>query len=463
VNQWPLPAEISTKDRLSAIIEHTSTGKRMRRIIAFFSLALTAAGCAFLGLAHQDGRVSASSCQTLCTPIKHIVIIVKENHSFDNLFGLYPGANGATMADRGGAMVPMLITPDHLQEDLPHDLNQTLAAVDNGKMDDFYLQSGAFQNGDDVADSEYSQSDIPNYYAYAKHFGLADDFFSSMIGGSFTNHLELISGQTFGAIDLPGHPFHVATNWGCDAQSSTVRAVVNGVVTRTSPCFTGTTWADETTAAGLSWKYYASPPGTAGYKWLAFDAIRNIRDSAQWASDALNNDQFIPNVKEGKLPNLSWLTADALQSEHPPAGECYGENWTVAHINAIMRSPLWSSTAIIVTWDDFGGFYDHVPPPSLDPYTLGPRVPLLLISPYTRPGIIYHKQMDFRSIGPFVESVLGLPHTANYPRPTGEGNLVDMLNFNQKPIKPLILKQQVGCTPGLGGGSYARLKNNTWW
>jgi phospholipase C len=437
------------------------TGSMRRPIIAcLFALGIAAvAGSQWYGSHGIAAR--ASSCTVLCGPIKHIVIIVRENHSFDNLFGLYPGANGATMADAGGKMVPMSIAPDHLQHDMYHGLKQAIDSLDGGKMDKFYDEPYAVQNGENTADSEYTQAEIPNYWAYARHFGLADDFFSGMAGGSYPNHLILVAGQTFGVIDIPGHPLKVPSNWGCDGSDTYVRAKVNGPVTRIFPCLNGQTLADEAEEAGASWKYYAAPFGSHGYIWSTLDAIQHIRDSTLWSSDVVNENSFDSDVAAGKLPNLSWLTSPVAESEHPPASECYGENWTTNRINAIMKSPLWSSTAILITWDDYGGFYDHVPPPVVNPYMLGPRVPLLVISPYARPGTVYHGQIDFRSVGPFVEKTLGLPQTAKYVRPT-TGSIASMLNYKQKPLKPLILPDQTGCSlGGPGGTTYAKLFQHT--
>jgi phospholipase C len=145
-------------------------------------------------------------------------------------------------------------------------------------------------------------------------------------------------------------------------------------------------------------------------------------------------------VAAGKLPALSWLVPYHLYSDHPDESMCIGQDWTVSHINAVMKSPLWASTAIILTWDDYGGFFDHVFPPSIGPAELGPRVPMLLISPYTRPGLIFYDQLDFRSVIKFVEDQFHLPELMTYDRTIN--SLDDMLDFKQKPLPPVILKTQ---------------------
>jgi hypothetical protein len=208
-----------------------------------------------------------------------------------------------------------------------------------------------------------------------------------------------------------------------------------GQITNQYPCFDVTTLADNLQAAGVSWAYYGPPEGSNGYVWVALDAINHIRNSTTWTTNVFSDTQFISDVKAGKLPAVSWLVTGL--SEHPPASACSGENWTVQQINAIMKSPLWSSTAIFVTWDDFGGFYDHVPPPPEDTYGLGMRVPLLIISPYARSGYISHTQYELSSVLKFIEEDFGLPPLTS--RDAGANDTTDSFNFTQTALSPLLL------------------------
>ena len=186
---------------------------------------------------------------------------------------------------------------------------------------------------------------------------------------------------------------------------------------------------------------YASPPGTFGYLWNTLDAFRHVRYSRQWGTNVSGPQGFYRDVRTNKLPAISWVTPNLQGSDHPPESICAGENWTVEHINAIVKSSLWSHTVIILTWDDFGGFYDHVPPPSETPYVyghrLGPRVPLLVISPWSRPHLIYSKELDFRSIIKFVENQFHLPHLAHFDRHVK--SVSAMLDTSQSPLPPLRL------------------------
>jgi phospholipase C len=399
-------------------------------------------------IAHALHRVGART-DTSTSPIKHIVILVKENHSFDNILGQMAGVDGSRTANVFGNTVPLTTTPDMLQHDIIHSGPQSLKAVDHGKMNGFSKEGWAIQNNVDVADSQYTQAQIPLYYSYASTYAVADHFFSTFLGGSFTNHLILISGQSGHTIDNP-HRKSGPKAWGCDSTKTTlVPVLIHGSVKRIYPCFNMQTLADEANAVHMPWKYYAAPKGVLGYIWSSFDAIRHIRESAQWGTNVVNNTQFVEDAATNKLPPLSWLTPDFVDSEHPPASECVGENWTVREINAVMNSPEWNSTAIILTWDDYGGFYDHVAPPKESLYSLGPRVPFIVISPYSRTGYVSHKQYDFRSVDKFVESTFSLPRKAKYSRKVN--SIANMFDFDQTPLAPRPL-QPLRCPPATTGG-----------
>lgn len=410
----------------------------MRRSRLAILLALLAAAAGGAAIAAGAGSASASPA------IKHIVIIVKENRSFDNIFGLYPGADGASMAREGSRLIRMKPTPDSLWADVGHGNVSTANAMAGGEMNGFWRLVGAFQHRKDIADSEFNRRGVPVYYAYADRFGLADRFFSTVATSSFPNHMVLVSGRSMGTLDNPvvtrTKRWKQPNSWGCDAQAGTTVAVWWSS-TRIRPCFSSKTIVDEANAAGVSWKYYASPlTGTLGYLWNSLTSFRQIRFSRQWGANISTQAGFSRDVATGRLPAISWLTPDLKTSDHPPESMCVGENWTVDQINKVMASPLWKSTAIILTWDDYGGFYDHVAPPNQGHYMLGPRVPLLVISPYARPHLIYSRTMDFRSILTFVERQFKLPHLAKFDRAVN--GVGPMLNLRQAPLPPLPLRHQ---------------------
>lgn len=372
--------------------------------------------------------------------IKHIVFIVKENRSFDNYFGTFPGADGATTGKTSkGKTVTLGQTPDITPHDLGHTWFDAHTAVDSGKMDQFDLVTFG---SDLLPYTQMHQKDIPNYFAYAHQFVLADRMFSSLEGPSFPNHLYGMAAQSGGAIgNLNG-----ATNgaWGCDSDDTATVSVMdgNGNITQKYPCFDFQTIVDSLQSAGVSWKYYAPGFGQAGYNWSALDAIKHIRKGSLWNTNVVPETQFAQDAQNGNLPSVSWVIS-GLTSEHPPDSTCLGENWSVQQINAIMQGPDWASTAIFVTWDDFGGFYDHVPPPNVDQFGFGPRVPLLIISPYAKQGFISHTQYEFSSFLKLIENRFSLQ--ALTARDAAANDMTDSFNFNQSPQAPLILTPRPIC------------------
>lgn len=387
------------------------------------------------------------STPTRPDPIQHIVILVKENRSFDNYFGTFPGADGTrTGKTSDGQTVPLLHTPDHTLIDINHAGDAAKVAVNGGKMNGFDKLQGAIQDGQDIALSQLSESDIPNYWAYARTFTLDDHFFSTINGPSFPNHLVTIAGTSNNTDDNPIlNTYH---SWGCDAGQYTKVDAVNpqtGQHYFVKPCFDINTLPDELQKAGVSWKYYAPGQYQSGYIWSSLNSIKHIRESSLWQTNVPDTTQFLKDVKAGTLPQVSWLVMNEGVSEHSPHSACAGENWTVTQLNALMKSPLWSSTAVFLTWDDFGGFYDHVAPPRHDYISYGPRVPTLVISPYARAHSVDHAAYDFGSIVRYVEDKFNLPRMAEYD--TAATSIAGSLDTTQQPIPPLVLQTRT-CPPG---------------
>ena len=399
-----------------------------------YPLVLTGTSGALMHTADLGLTVTTPSGPPGFSNIQHIVFIIKENHTFDSYFGTFPGANGATTGKlHTGEVIPLMHLPDPPPHDICHDWFSAHTAIDGGIMDGFDL---ICDDSDLLSYSQFNQADIPNYWSYATTFVLSDNMFSSLAGPSFPNHLYTIAAQSGGAIQVP-----VASTWGCDANPGGTVAVMNssGQITSQFPCFDFQTLADSLQAAGITWKYYAPGYKEPGYIWSALDAIKHIRMGPLWATNVVPDTQFVTDAAGGNLPAVSWVVTGA-GSEHPTADVCKGENWTVQQVNAIMQGPNWNSTAIFITWDDFGGFYDHVPPPTLDIYGLGPRVPLLIISPYALAGHISHTQYEFSSFLRFVELRFGL--TPLTSRDTAANDMTDSFNFLQTPLAPLVLTQR---------------------
>jgi phospholipase C len=374
--------------------------------------------------------------------IEHVVFIVKENRTFDNYFGTFPGADGATSGKIStGEVIPLRHAPDMTPRDIDHSYQAAVEAIDGGAMDRFDLIKGGNVNGDFLAYSQYYESDIPNYFAYARNFVLADAFFSSLEGPSFPNHLYTVGAQSGRAINNPSSPtIKNIGRWGCDspADSKVQTLEEPGEFGSVYPCFDFDTLADRLEEEGLSWKYYAPGQDKSGYIWSALDAIRHIRLTSLWQQHVVATEQFVQDAQSGQLPTVSWLVVGSGLSEHPPASVCLGENWTVEQLNAVMSGPDWNSTVVFLTWDDFGGFYDHVAPPVVDNFGFGPRVPLLIVSPWAKRGHISHTTLEFSSVLKFIEERFDLD--ALTERDQDANDLIDSFDFDHRPREPLLLQ-----------------------
>ena len=203
-----------------------------------------------------------------------------------------------------------------------------------------------------------------------------------------------------------------------------------GGITKQSPCFDFKTLPDVLEDAGISWKYYGEGGGI-------LSTIRHIADGPLFQERIARPSQFLTDAANNELPDVSWVLPPAGASEHPPESSCQGENWTVKTLNALMKSPAWKSTVVFIAWDAFGGFYDHLPPPQVDRFGLGMRAPLIIISPYSKPGYVSHTVYEQSSVLKFVERRYHLqPLTA---RDAAASDMLDSFDFSQPPQDPLIL------------------------
>jgi phospholipase C len=391
-------------------------------------------------------------------PIKHVVVIIKENHTFDNYFGTFPGAEGTTTCKRSdGGVFPCPQARDYLTLGVTHDLGHSHSAglVDwnGGKMDGWDLPGSSSDQPDDLAYAQYHEDDIPNYWKYARTFTLADHFFSQDIGPSFPGHLAALAAQSAWAHSNPDNPPY----WGCEEPSAkiTVQDQATCGDIQVQPCFDIPTIPD-VLPPNVDWKFYGSNFYVASQVWTMFRAVKSIRYGNGWARVVKESDDqlgFMADIDNKTLPAVSFLVNQDLADEHPGFGSvCVGENWTVARINKLMQSDYWKDTAILFTMDDFGGWYDHVPPPRQDgcnkaaPYGLGFRLPLLVISPYAKPGFIFKEQAEHASIARFIEKVFGstktLHDTDTNAFDATANDLLNAFDFDQKPLPPLVLSQR---------------------
>ena len=366
--------------------------------------------------------------------IKHVVIIFQENRSFDNLFSGFPGADAASSGISNGQAIPLQPVPFEQPGDLDHTHPGWWADWDGGKNDGF-AHVGNFP----IPNMPYAyvpRNETKQYWDLASQYVLADRMFQSNTGPSFVAHQYLIAGQSEDADEVPSN---AGSAWGCDSPPDATVAVVgpNGTdLPGPFPCFDYQTIGDLLDAAHVSWKYYApsATGGDIGYIWSAYDAVRHIRFGPDWAGDVISPEtQVLSDIENGKVAQVSWVIPSWANSDHAGNLSTTGPDWVASIVNAIGTSQYWDDTAVFIAWDDWGGWYDHVPPPQLDEMGLGFRVPLIVVSPYARHGYISHRQHEFASILHFTEDAFGLPSLGT--RDAISDDLLDCFDFSQ-PAQP---------------------------
>ncbi|MBF6594127.1 MAG: alkaline phosphatase family protein [Thermaceae bacterium] len=443
------------------------------------------------------GRPASSQALEGIHKIQHVVIIMQENRSFDSYFGTFPGADGISMKDgiptvcvpdpASGVCVRPYHDPSDLNRGGPHGQKAAIADVDGGKMDGFIAQAEAgqrlrCQGRNDPSCSQPGQTnvmgyhdgrEIPNYWAYAKAFVLQDHMFEPNASWSLPEHLFLVSewAARCQSADNPQSCINALQNpFIPDRVLGGRAAVVPPGGRLINPMYA---WTDLTYLLNknqVSWKYYVAPgtepdceddsettcvqkkqnAGTPGI-WNPLPWFTTVQQDHQ-VQNIQDLSHFYADAKSGRLPAVSWIAPSGKESEHPPALVSVGQRYVTSLINAIMQSPDWNSTAIFLSWDDWGGFYDHVVPPQVDQNGYGLRVPGLVISPYAKKGFIDHQVLSHDAYAKFIEDDFlngsrldpktdGRPD----PRPTVReslpqlGDLQADFDFNQPPQPPLVL------------------------
>jgi phospholipase C len=382
------------------------------------------------------GASSASSDAT--SKIKHIVIIVQENRTVDNLFNGLKGADTVNFGfDHLGHRVPFHIVKFESAGGPCHSHTCWVTTYDGGKLDGWDLVNPKGSKRDfDYARVEPSETKL--YFAMAQKYAFADRMFQSNSGPSYPAHQYLIAGRSQLVDENPVLSQKSAFTWGCDSPAGTTTLVLgpDGEDHRGPfPCFDYASLADTMDANGVTWRYYATALGQPGAIWSAFDAINHIRFGPDWSTDVVSPEtKVLADLAAGNLADVTWVTPNRANSDHPGNGGMNnGPEWVASVVNAVGESQFWNSTTIFITWDDWGGWYDHVKPERLDAMGLGYRVPLVVISPYARLGYVSHVEHEFGSIMKFTEKTFNLPSLGNIDARADD--LSDCFDFSQPPTR----------------------------
>ncbi|MEU4569482.1 alkaline phosphatase family protein [Micromonospora sp. NPDC023956] len=366
------------------------------------------------------------------TPIRHFVYLMQENHTFDNYFGTRPGVDGipegVCMPVKRGQPEPC-VEPFHIGDrgaiDLDHSAEAFRTQYNGGKMDGFV--EGVSKQGKDgtMAMAYYDDREMPYYWNVADEYVIFDRFFSSSNSGSIRNHM-----------------FRVTGGPGAYGEAETIPTTGWGDIP---------TIFDRLEEAGVSWKFYVQnydPTITfrtriaeeeidrgAQVIWVPLLAYARYIDDPKLSSKIVDLDEYYEDAAKGELPAVAFV-APAGNSEHPPGNIRAGQTLVRSLLTQLMRSPAWESSAFFWSYDDWGGWYDHVTPPQVDKYGYGFRVPALMVSPYARRGHVESTTLDFASVLKFIQANWGLPALADRDRKAA--NFLGAFDF-ESPPRPAVL------------------------
>jgi phospholipase C len=427
---------------------------RAALFIALFCFLNACSGGSQLPLPYMHSDVALRAlASTGAGKIDHIIYIVQENRSFDNLFQGYPGANTKSFGKNSkGQTIQLQPVSLKVQYVIDHSATAMFEACNgtgslpgtNCRMDGFDLE-GSFNGPNNPQYVYVPHKDSKPYFDMAHEWVVADNMFQSQLDESFVAHQYIIAAQAASAVDLPNGP------WGCTGSKYDTVATITASRNQYGPpelaCFNYQTLGDELDKAKLTWRFYASAYGSqssgTGAVWSSYQAVKHIYRGRDWTKDVISpNWKFITDVRAGKLANFTWITPVCDDSDHVNCPGGYGPSWVSALVNTVGKSKFWNTTAIFVQWDDWGGLYDHVSPPFEDSDGLGFRVPLLVISPYAKQNYVSHVQYETASVLRFAEDLFGLRQLAaadkraNSPgSPPG-----DCFDFSQSPRKFVPIK-----------------------
>jgi len=425
-------------------------------------LSVLVVAAAALPLGVIGGSVPQAPAATV--PIQHIVVLYLENHTFDNVLGFWCDQTHrcvgmpASVTLKGGTVVTPGVTPDTVPP-VDHSVKAQQTAIDGGKMDGWGQISGCTASTGYACISGYQPSGVPNFTALASKFAISDETFSMQDSPSWGGHLYAVMASQDGFTGnnpVPAPGVTAGSGWGCDSNKVTTwvsplgtaqtvpscvpdrsLAIANGGAFESSPVRFAFTIMDRLQAAHLSWAIYGSTYGQAGYIWATCPYIAECLYTQQ--SNIRESEQFVTGAQAGNLPNFSLVVpgdTTTPDSEHNGTSMTAGDNWVGQVASAVMNGPEWASTALFITYDDCGCFYDQVRPgTNPDGTAQGPRVPLLIVSPYARPGYTDSTPTSFAGILAYTEHTFGLRSLSK--NDASSYGFANAFNYNQAPLAPL--------------------------
>jgi phospholipase C len=386
--------------------------------------------------------------------IQHVVIIMQENRSFNNLLYGFPGATTQSYGyDHNGNKINLVQIPLETSWDLEHDSYGDIAACNgtgsipgtNCQMNGFDKEwTGCYGHGCPYTHPQYgyvTPSETKPYFTMGEQYVVADQMYASNFdASSFISHQYIIAAQAESAVNYPYGA------WGCPGGPGDKISMVNSqrqISGNEVVCWDPTTLADELDGAGISWAFYAASYSGNPWIWSAYQAVKHIYNGPDWKNDVITPpSQVLSDAANGKLRTVSWVTPTWGNSDHAGSGSNTGPQWVASVVNAIGKSKYWKSTVMFIFWDDYGGWYDPEAPPYADYDGLGMRLPMIIVSPYAKKGYVTHTQLEHGSILRFIENTFGLPPmTASDTRANTPD---DAFDFNKKPRRFKMIPSVLG-------------------
>jgi len=380
---------------------------------------------------------------TTAAVLQHIIILFQENRTPDNLFHGLPNADIANSGINSlGQEIPLQPVSLQTSYDVNHGHTAFLRMYDGGKMDGADLILCAPDCPPNPQFQYVNPSEVATYFQLAQQYTFGDRMFQTNQGGSFPAHQFIISGTS--APTATSNLFAAENPYygvGCTAPPTAWVWMIDPQGYETSkmyPCFEHPTLPDLLDAKGITWRYYTPSPN---FIWTGPNAIQHLSLGPDWTNNVIQQDtQVLTDISNQQLPAVSWVIPTGQASDHAQANDGSGPSWVASVVNAVGTSPYWANTAIILTWDDWGGWYDHVPPPQVirdgvswgSGYVYGFRVPLIVIAPYAKAQYVSHMTHDFGSILKFIETTFNLPSLCYADTPADD--LSDCFTLTQSPI-----------------------------